>query len=233
MYKRIIAVQIFIIGLLWGGARTNSVIYKDEVFHIIHPNEIKEINKPKVYANGILFTYDGSKKDRVGLSGTFIHWQKKINFYTNEYGIFYRFVPLELKQGSYMYRYAVNDLWINDPSQDFYTNDGYGTMISAFYLKKDLINYNKTPKKMGNGYYKFFLKDNNFKSVSWVGTRNNWDPYVDKMKLEGGHWTIVKKIPPDMTYYKFTVDGRTVLDPCNPHITRLKFEEEVNYVKMQ
>ena len=148
----------------------------------------------------------------------------------NVYGIYYTFIHLEIGSNTYPYRYLVNDIWVNDPEQTYFVHDGYGTKMSALKLKGDLIRYVKSPKYLGGNKFHFFLKDDGFKAVSLVGTRNNWDPFVEEMVLKNNYWMIELEIHPKKTFYRYWVDGETILDPANHNVAMRKHEEKVNYI---
>ena len=208
----------------------HSVIYRNEQLTELNPDSIKQISVPVVYENGILFTYSGLKGDEVYLSGAFWGWVKKKKLKRNEYGIYYTFAHLEVDRDVYPYRYLVNDIWINDPEQTYFVHDGYGTKMSALKLEKDLRRYVKSPKHLGDDKFHFFLKDAGFKKVSLVGTRNNWDPFVEEMVLKDGYWAITLNMHPKKTFYRYWVDGETILDPTNPHVATRRHNEKINYI---
>ncbi len=188
------------------------------------------IGVPILYQDGILFTYGGKENDTVSLSGSFLNWTRKFKMKKKDYGIYEVFIPLELKAGEYTYRFFVNKVWINDPSQSHQVNDRYGTLMSAFYLEKDMVFIKKSPKRIKGRVYKFFLKDQRYQKVSWIGNDNLWDPYVDYMRLEGVYWVIEKHIDSNRTFYKYRVDGKLMLDPNNEYVTEIGFGENVNYI---
>ena len=207
-----------------------SVIYRGGQLVELEPHSIGQITVPIVYENGILFTYSGKDSDEVYVSGEFWGWGKRKKLAKNIYGIYYTFVPLEIAQGTYSYRYIVNDIWINDPQQKYFVEDGYGTKMSALVLDKGLSLYIRSPKYLGNNKFEFFLKDGGFKKVSLVGTRNNWDPFVEPMVLKNGYWILTLKMHRKKTFYRYWVDGETRLDPNNPHVAKRKHDEDVNFI---
>lgn len=212
----------------------SSVIIKSNKFDILHQNEIRSVSKPIVYTDGILFTFAMENVKSVFVSGTFVKWVEHIELKKNDFGIYFRFYKRNFTKGTFTYRYFVDGIWMNDPMQPLNVDDGYGTRISAFELKLPLSIYDKTPVLLKNGKFKFLLKNKDYKKVSWVGSKNSWDPYVDVMALnEEGFWEIELEISSDRIFYKFYVDGKTVLDPLNPNITRTGSGEDVNFVPLR
>jgi Glycogen recognition site of AMP-activated protein kinase len=233
MYKnQYYIVFLVIISHLWC-SNDNSIVLKNSKFKGDSVGLTLIVSKPIVFEDGILFTYASSEKKDVYLAGSFVGWQKKIKMIRGEYGVFYIFVRLKLKKGTYSYRFFSDGVWQNDPQQIFFLNDGNGTRISAFKLPINIVQYQSSPVKVSGSKFKFFLKNKNYKKVSWVGSRNSWDPYVDKMKLIDGYWVIVLRIEPDFIFYKFQVDGKSILDPENINISRLENGEDVSYVSIR
>jgi len=218
-----------------------SVIRIEGNFQIITERDINAVTRPRVYDNGMLFTFSadyeiGTQKkqtDTVYLSGSFVGWAKNIRLTKTQTGLYYCFLPLELSAGAYTYRYLVDGVWINDPLQTFSKDDGYGTRISAFVLDKNIRLLKESPKPLGDSMFLFFLKDAGYRTVNWVGSRNSWDPYIDKMTLEDGVWVIRLKITSEFIFYRYNVDGKTMLDPANLNVTRLPHGEEVNFVPIR
>ena len=221
------------IGLSPGAISDRSVRYVDRTLVALDPEDVRQISVPIVYENGILFTYAGSDKDRVALSGNFWKWTRRVDLKKSAYGLFYIFVPLDLKKGVYHYRYIVNGIWVNDPQQVYFVNDGYGTRMSTFKLKKDIHKQLIFPRSLGKGVFRFVLKDKGYKKVSLVGTRNNWDPYVEPLKKKSGRWVLDIKMDPRKTFYLFWVDGKTILDPANPNVAHRPHGEKVNHIPRQ
>lgn len=207
-----------------------SAIYHDKQLTELRTTSIQQITVPIVYENGILFTYLGKETDEVYISGEFWKWSKKRKLKQNLYGIHYIFVSLEIPKGIYPYRYVVNDIWINDPQQPHQVDDGYGTRISALLLEKNLVRYIESPKHLGEDRFTFFLKDEGFKVVSLIGSRNNWDPYAESMVLKDNYWTLTVKVNPKKTFYLYWVDGKSILDPKNLNVAMRRYEEKVNFI---
>ena len=223
--NKIFFVFIFSLYFIYG-----ELIYRDEKITTIVASSIKQVSVPIIYNNGILFTFNGNHKDDVFISGDFWSWNKEKRLQTNLHGIFFAFISLSLDKGFYNYRYRVNNIWINDPQQSFYRDDGYGTKISGFKLEKKIIQYITSPKKMEGNYYQFFLKDKAYKTVYWIGTANNWDSFVSPMKKKDGYWTLTLKMEKNRTFYQFVVDGVEMLDPENPHQALKQGGEMVSYL---
>ncbi len=193
---------------------------------------IKSISKPVVYENGILFTFEGRDTDDIYLSGSFYHWNKRVKLHKNRFGIHFAFIPIETPKGLYTYRFMVNGIWLNDPQQTLWVADGYGTEISAIDLRSALVSFKTSPKHLGGNRYQFFLKDKNYKTVSWVGSRNRWDPFVNPMSLKDGYWTLTLEMDPKQVFYLYRIDDENRLDPANPNRGNMGWKEEVNFIPM-
>ena len=188
------------------------------------------IGVPIAYVDGLLFTYLGAPKDQVAISGSFLGWTKSISMKQKSHGLYEVFIPINLSKGTYTYRFLVNKVWVSDPKQPYTIDDGYGTKMSAFFLSKPTLRYGTSPQPLGRNRYLFFLKDKGYKQVSWVGTKNLWDPTTDAMQLKNGYWQIIKKMQKKRTFYRYFVDGKSMLDPLNEHMRRSYTGETVNTI---
>ena len=227
-YRLFASTHLFLIFIQTVFADTSTLDMKKKLLKV-NPQQIKQVSVPVVYENGILFTFAGKDDDTIFVSGSFWGWAKKIKMLKNDLGIYYAFLRLAIKKGKYSYRYQVNGIWLNDPQQTFMLNDGYGTRISALQLKRNLNQYIQSPIKLAGDRYKFVLRDRGYKKVSWIGTLNNWDPYVSQMTLVDGYWQIELSIKPGKRFYRYWIDGKTFIDELNLNTTLRPGGEKVSY----
>ena len=192
---------------------------------------ISQVTAPKIYQNGILFTYTGVGKN-IFLSGSFWGFKRKVKMQKSVYGIYYYFLKEELKKGNYFYRYIIDDVWINDPMQTFVTNDNYGSLISVLKINKDLYFYNLSPKHISKNKFLFFLKDKKYKTVNIIGNFNNWNEYSNILKLDNdGYWKIKIDFNLKNIYYLFLVNNKEMLDPKNPNFMMNVNGKKINYIR--
>ncbi len=187
------------------------------------------VNKPILYKNGILFTYLAKGNEEVYLSGSFDNWQEKIKFLKSDLGISYLFFKKNLKKGDYRYRFLVNGIWQNDPEQTKISLDFYGNKLSTFSLGKDYFFSIKSPIKLTGNYYRFYLKDKNYREVYWLGDENRWEKGKDKMYREGEYWVLEKLLFATRPLYIFWADGEYFLDAFNNATIKNSFSLTVNF----
>ena len=194
-----------------------SYVYLDKVFNPLEEISIKEVHVPKIYRNGVLFTFLGDKNTKkVLVAGEFSNWKKHYALTKTDFNLFYRFVPLKIDKGIYQYKFVIDNIWLNDPLQPYKQEDYYGQKITSVYIPIDLNIYTTSPQYLGEDVYFFFLRDEGYNQVNWIGSDNKWDTSLNPMDLVSGYWSIEKKINPQKRFYKFMVDGEDTLDPNNP-----------------
>ena len=194
----------------------------------IHSVVLRDL--PIVYDNGILFTYAGEQGSSILVSGSFVNWKKQFRLQDKGNGIFYVFFEGNLPPGKYNYRYVVNDFWENDPLQPFVRLDSLNRVVSYFEIDEPIVDYRVSPVLQKEKVFRFYLKDEGYQFVSWVGTRNHFDPTTHTMKLEDGYWSIEIRVEENKSFYAFYVDGQIILDPGNQHITSSKNLLLLNYI---
>ncbi|BBM89381.1 hypothetical protein COTS27_01080 [Spirochaetota bacterium] len=200
---------------------------------------VRSADVPIVFKDGILFTYLDSDKsvlakrndhDHLYVSGSFVDWRVKTRFIQNAAGIYTAFVKINLPAATYTYRFLKDNVWRNDPNQFYTERDRYGRPISAFILTEPLADFKVSPTRNDRGLYTFYLADNGYTNVAWLGTANVWNIEKDPMVLKDGYWRIKKYLRQDEPYYLFLVDGKFLLDPLNINVAYSSFYEEVSVV---
>ncbi len=228
---RIIKILFFIHLLSYGLLAQTGLKVVDERFGEDYFNNV--VDQPVLYRNGILFTYLGKKNERVYLSGDFNDWQKKIKLTSNNVGIYYVLLKENLAKGSYRYRFLVNGYWINDPEQTKITISPNGQRVSTFEITEDLLFSIKSPVKVTDQVYRFYLPDKNYQKVHWLSRENHWDFQADPMVKKGDYWIIDKNLFQEKTFYIFWADGEYVLDPFNISLVNSGFGLVVNFFNAQ
>lgn len=142
--------------------------------------------------------YTNAKK--VAVAGSFNNWNEselKMNKTPNGWTL-----PLYLKNGTYTYKFIVDNEWITDPTNKAVRNDGSG-------------NYNSV---IGIGEaYTFTLKGYTAaKHVYLAGNFNGWNNGELIMKKTSDGWELPYILAPGNYEYKFVVDGKWMKDPVNP-----------------
>ncbi|OHD57849.1 MAG: hypothetical protein A2096_01440 [Spirochaetes bacterium GWF1_41_5] len=211
-----------------------SVVIKKKNFNYnLEQENITQVSCPVLYLNGILFTCTAQEKSRVFLGGSFDSWKTFYPLLPNKFGIYSCFLSIELPAGRQSYRFRINDVWFNDPSQELFVDDGYGTRMTAFDLSKPLNLYTVSPKPSANGAYCFFLPDAGYKKVSIISSENSWNPYTEPMtRNEDGYWIIIKDITTHLMYYKFFADGKEIMDSANQEMGYLDDGRDVSIFKI-
>lgn len=231
MYKFLF---FFIITVNFAFTEVRGFVFKgDEIFDSRRLGDVEMVNKPVLYSNGILFTFDSKNAKEVFVSGDFLNWAR-VPLVKNFKGVFLAFInEISLPKGKYRYRYLVDGFWMDDPSQDYFISEKDGFPITGFELDSDFDHFEASPEIAGSGYFRFYLKDEGYKYVSLVGTDNRWDPFVKPMKKIKNFWTILLHVNKERTFYRFYVDGKTILDPNNKNVTFNASHEEVNFIPLE
>jgi 1,4-alpha-glucan branching enzyme len=58
------------------------------------------------------------------------------------------------------------------------------------------------------------------KRVALAGSFNDWQPDQLVMARKGELWTAVVSLPHGKHYYKFVIDGESIVDPDNPDVVQ-------------
>lgn len=113
-------------------------------------------------------------------------------------------LPAYLKDGTYEYKFIVDDNWITDPANPNKRDDGKGNMNSYLQLGGSvnfkLIGYTSARK------------------VILAGEFNHWNEEQLVMKKTNEGWELPYVLAPGNYQYKYIVDGQWLTDPNNPHL---------------
>lgn len=112
-------------------------------------------------------------------------------------------VILFLKEGTYTYKFQVDNEWITDPDNKVTRNDGSGNLNSVIGIGES---------------YLFKLKGfTSARDVFLAGTFNNWNAGELHMEKVADGWQLPYILAAGMYGYKFIIDGKWMADPANPY----------------
>ncbi|MCX6245036.1 MAG: glycogen-binding domain-containing protein [Bacteroidetes bacterium] len=172
-------------------------------------NRLKESDTYDSY-NSVLYCYNYlfrlkgySSAHKVILAGSFNNWNEKE----------LKMIPLAggwalslyLREGTYIYKYIVDDAWITDPQNELKRPDGKGNFNSVMGIGDSLI-------FRLNGFL-------SAKKVILSGNFNNWNEAELEMEKTAQGWQLWYVLGPGNYEYKFIVDGKWMTDPANPNST--------------
>jgi len=169
-------------------------------------NKIKEkygnsrIYNSVLYCENHLFKLSGyANAKKVIVAGNFNDWNtKELKMEKTSSGWQ---LPVFLKEGTYAYKFIVDNVWINDPANKIVRKDGYGNQNSYFSIGDTLI---------------FQLKGyTNAGAVFLAGNFNSWNRWELLMDKVPGGWELPYVLAAGNYEYKFIVDGKWMIDSSN------------------
>jgi hypothetical protein len=156
------------------------------------------------YKSNYLFRLDGYKKaKKVVVTGSFNGWNRReFQMIRTPDGWA---LPLFLRDGTWAYKFIVDQEWITDPSNPDLRHDGFGNANSFISL--------------GDPYIFFLAGFTDASRVILSGSFNNWDHNELVMQKQDYGWLLPVVLIPGNHEYKFIVDGKWITDPANPLTT--------------
>lgn len=156
-----------------GEGNTNSVYY--------YPNHVFKLD-----------TFVNAK--RVYVSGSFNNWQEnKVRMQKTETGWA---IPVYLAEGTYTYRFIVDDYWIHDPkNRDYFPNE---------------FNEVNSVVRIGTPFLFVLPGFTDAKSVQLAGSFNQWRAFELKMSKTNTGWELPYTLGKGNYEFKFLVDGKWV-----------------------
>ncbi len=145
-----------------------------------------------------LHGFKGAKE--VILTGDFNRWDESA-FKMNATDDGWELV-LQLKPGTYEYKFIVDGNWMDDPGNPDKVYNEYHTFNSVCTLTKEVSFYLKG----------FILA----KQVYLSGGFNSWNETDLPMKKNKDGWSLTLDLPGGKHHYKYIVDGKWIIDPENP-----------------
>jgi len=150
-------------------------------------------------------------------------------------------VPMQLKAGTYQYKFVVDGNWVADPDNTEKTPDtlgGFNSVITIGPAGQPPVSQpppTKTPapqappppvEQLRTLNLTFSFKAPTASSVFLCGDFNKWNRTATPMKKDAsGEWTATVPLTTGRHPYKFLVDGKMILDPDNSLTTNIQ-----NYV---
>jgi hypothetical protein len=116
-------------------------------------------------------------------------------------------LPIYMRDGTYTYKFLVDNQWMTDPANPSVRKDADGNMNSFIEIGKP---------------YLFKLEGfTSAKKVVLTGNFNHWNETELVMDKTAKGWQLPYVISAGNYEYKFIVDGRWMTDPANPFTTGL------------
>lgn len=111
-------------------------------------------------------------------------------------------IILQLRPNDYQYRYIVDGLWMEDPSNPDKVPNEFGEYNSHISIKDNVT---------------FTLKGyHNAETVILTGSFNDWNEHQIEMTKTDTGWTKTILLSGGKHHYKYIVDGNWMVDPNNP-----------------
>ena len=168
----------------------------------------------------VAIEYANSSAKRVQIAGEFNRWAMDPLRQVHE-GLWR--VELNLVEGEYGYKFIVDDQWILDPANDQRkVSDGVensllsvnsNTVARVVMEKPEMYDAPGDPIPV-----EFILYAPEEKSVSVVGTFNDWNGDRNPMEKTGSLWRCRIDLPTGNYGYKFKAGDQWLPDPNNPNL---------------
>jgi len=157
--------------------------------------------------------YEGANE--VVLSGSFNYWHESLyQMQRTEDGWALR---LDLRPGSYQYKFIVDGEWITDP-------DNPNTVMNEFAGQNSYIDILAPVTFTLENY-------NNAEKVYLAGSFNDWEEQDLAMQRADSGWTLTLELVGGKHQYKFIVDGQWITDPDN-NLREYDHDGNINSVVM-
>jgi hypothetical protein len=159
-----------------------------------------------VYCYNHLFQLKGFKNaNKVVVTGNFYSWNPRgisMNPTVDGWSL-----PIYLRDGTYAYKFIVDNEWMTDPANPSVRKDADGNMNSFI--------------EIGNPYLFKLEGFTSAKKVVLTGNFNHWNETELVMDKTAKGWQLPYVISAGDYEYKFIVDGKWIIDPANPFTTGL------------
>ncbi|WP_368659077.1 type I pullulanase [Metabacillus halosaccharovorans] len=179
-----------------------------------------EVTSPLINDDGtVTFLYEG-KATSVKIAGSFTDWQNGAIDMTEESDGIWTLTK-ELTEGTYEYKFIVDDEWIMDPSNSKQAN---GNSVFTIGEPPELPAM-KSPVINEDDMVTFNYESNGETAVYVIGSFNNWDltTAVELTEKDGIFSTTILDLEPGEYQYKFIFNDRNwnenSTDPLNPNTT--------------
>lgn len=154
-----------------------------------------------VFCNNHLFKLKGNETSRsVFVAGNFNNWNPRELAMTKTSDGWV--LPIYLRDGSYTYKFIVDNQWYTDPANPSERKDGRG--------------YTNSVLSIGEPYLFSLEGFTDARQVVLAGSFNNWKTDELLMDKTSKGWQLPFILPAGNYEYKFIVDGKWITDPGNP-----------------
>ena len=191
--------------------------------------ELKNAHPPEFLGDKILFSCKPDRPVR-SVSVIFSHENFSVRhvFEINENNVFFLIYPIPKKVGLLKYRLNIDGLLMKDPENPSYEEDALGIEYSLLKIEKVIEDEIINPAKNDSDTVRFVFRSKPGRTISIVGTFNDWDPYMHILTEETpGNYAITFHVPAGIYFYYFIVDGAKMLDPLNPNPIYTRNMEDV------
>ncbi len=153
------------------------------------------------YCHNHIFRLTGYRDARrVVVTGNFVNWNPRGLAMTRTTAGWA--LPVYLRDGTYSYKYRVDNRWITDPGNPLVREDANGNRNSFL--------------EMGEPYLFKLEGFTSARKVSLAGSFNRWDPNELVMEKTASGWQLSYVVPAGNYEYKYIADGKWMIDPANP-----------------
>ncbi|MCX8123660.1 MAG: glycogen-binding domain-containing protein [Spirochaetes bacterium] len=168
---------------------------------------------------GTLITYKNRSAHKVYIAGDFSYWKKQ-PMERSSHGVWFYIIPYDDDERIVRYKFLVDGVWINDPTNQDIADDNAGSYFSIVRQEKLPEGTQVSFKILDENIrlVEFRLYAPNASIVALAGDFNNWNPEIDLLKKDSsGIWRLKKRLPKGAFRYNFVVDGTWKLDMYNPN----------------
>ena len=167
---------------------------------------------------GTLITYKNRNAHRVYIAGDFSYWKKHLMERSNN-GVWFYIIPQTDDERIVRYKFLVDGVWINDPSNNDVIDDNAGSYFSIVRQDKlpdgKQVTYTILDENLRLVEFRFYAPKASI--VALAGDFNNWNPESDLMsKDSNGIWRLQKRLPKGAFRYNYVIDGNWQIDLYNP-----------------
>jgi len=230
--KKSIYLLFFIVGMLFLSCEEDptaetlnerSVRLESEVY--LKYYDVQDVSSPRVVEDGVLFTF-AENYNYVEVSGDFNNWEGAIPLIRSSYGVYYFIWQEPLEAGRYLYRYRVNNVWMNDPLNDQVVYDDFNQRVSYFEILEDssaIYNPNifKNPIYNDDGTVTFLYSDDLADEVMFTSDHLGYNTTRYSMTRRSDNvWSITLDAPNGNYYYNFIINREWGVDPLNANVVK-------------
>ncbi len=184
-------------------------------------SQSSDYTSPEIKDDGIYFRCFNSKAKKVFLISSFDEWSYLYAFYKKNDNVWELKLPIndplyQLKKGYYKYKFIIDGITTYDNLNPYIEKDDFGFSINILEIPFDLYDYSKSPLKIGNNIYRFFISSEIEATYEIAGSFNNFVP--EEMKNDEMRQKLFYKdfiLSPDIYYYSFIKNGVWDIDHKN------------------